>query len=112
MKLTEISIDILSLSTGTVGSTRKSPLKNWNGQAGTPKNTGIDHLRPNNSSASSLKTINKSGTGTKHLTKDQAAKMVQRLVPSQSSLANKTKFVSLAEETKKYYGTPDRFRQR
>jgi len=98
-------------STGTVGSTRKSPLKNWNGQAGTPKNTGIDHLRPNNSSASSLKTINKSGNGKKHLTKDQAAQMVQRLVPSQSSFANRTKFVSLAEETKKYYGTPDRFRR-
>ena len=45
------------------------------------------------------------------LTKDQAAQMVQRLVPSQGSLANKSKFVSLAEETQKYYGTPDRFRR-
>lgn len=103
----------LKANTGTSGSIRKSPLKTWNRQAGTPNNTGIDHLRPNISSGSSLKTINKSGSSRKplHLTKDQAAQMVQRLVPSQSSLAIKTKFVSLAEETKKYYGTPDRFRR-
>jgi len=97
-----------SMSTGSAASIRKSPLKAWNRQAGTPN---IDHLRPNSSSVSSLKTINKSGIGKKHLTKDQASQMVQRLVPSQSSLANKTKFVSLAEKTQKYYGTPDRFRR-
>merc|ERR1711971_447187 len=103
----------LKANTGSSGSVRKSPLKTWNRQAGTPNNTGIDHLRPNTSSGSSLKTINKSGSSRKplHLTKDQAAQMVQRLVPSQSSLAIKTKFVSLAEETRKYYGTPDRFRR-
>jgi len=97
-----------SKSTRSTSSARKSPLKAWNRQARTPN---IDHLRPNPSSASSLKTINKSGNGKKHLTKDQAAQMVQRLVPSQGSLANKSKFVSLAEETQKYYGTPDRFRR-
>lgn len=103
----------LKANTGSSGSVRKSPLKTWNRQAGTPNNTGIDHLRPNTSSGSSLETINKSGSSRKplHLTKDQAAQMVQRLVPSQSSLAIKTKFVSLAEETRKYYGTPDRFRR-
>jgi len=97
-----------SSSYGSSSSTRKSPLKAWNRQARTPD---IDHLRPNPSSASSLETINKSGNGKKHLTKDQAAQMVQRLVPSQGSLASKSKFVSMAEETKKYYGTPDRFRR-
>ncbi len=37
--------------------------------------------------------------------------MVQRLCPSDSKILNKTKFVSMAEETKKYFGTPERFRR-
>ena len=57
----------LKANTGSSGSVRKSPLKTWNRQAGTPNNTGIDHLRPNTSSGSSLKTINKSGSSRKPL---------------------------------------------
>ena len=52
---------------GSSRSIRKSPLKTWNRQGGTPNNTGVDHLRPKSSSVSSLKTINKSGTGKKHV---------------------------------------------
>ena len=54
-------------ASGSSRSIRKSPLKSWNRQAGTPNNTSIDHLRANSSSVSSLKTINKSGTGKKHV---------------------------------------------
>ena len=57
----------LKANTGSSGSVRKSPLKTWNRQAGTPNNTGVDHLRPNTSSGSSLKTINKSGSSRKPL---------------------------------------------
>ena len=45
------------------------------------------------------------------ISKEQAAQMLQRLCPSGSLLAKKSKFVSIAEETRKYFGTPERFRR-
>jgi len=75
----------------------------------TPKlNTSTDHLRPKTSASSSLKTINKSANKT--ISKEQAALMVQRLCPAGSTL-KKPKFVSLAEENKKFFNTPERFRR-
>ena len=71
-----------SKSTQSTSLARKSPLKAWNRQARTPN---IDHLRPNPSSASSLKTINKSGNGKKHV----SAFLSVRLVHNKTCMASK-----------------------
>lgn len=76
-------------------------------------NTPVDTLRPKTSAMSSLKTINKSATKPKTISKEKAAQIVERLCPSnigQSSI--KPKYVSIAEENKKFFGTPDRFRRK
>merc|ERR1712156_808191 len=57
--------------------------------------------------------INKSATKPKTISKEKAAQIVERLCPSnigQSSI--KPKYVSIAEENKKFFGTPDRFRRK
>lgn len=46
------------------------------------------------------------------ITKEKAAAIVDRLCPSSANHGIKNKFISLAEESKKFFATPERFRSR
>ena len=47
------------------------------------------------------------------ISKEKAAQIVERLCPSNiGQVSNKPKYVSMAEENKKFFGTPDRFRKK
>ena len=47
----------------------------------------------------------------KQISREKAAQIVERLCPSNAAVV-KPKFVSMAEENKKFFGTPDRFRKK
>jgi len=74
-------------------------------------NTPVDPLRPKTSAMSSLGTVNKS-VKPQTISKEKAAQIAERLCPSNATVVNKPKFVSMAEENKKFFGTPDRFRKK
>jgi hypothetical protein len=71
-----------------------------------------DPLRAKSSAATaSLKTITHSATKPQYISKERAARVVERLCPATSTL-KKPKFVSLAEESRKFFGTPERYHTR